>query len=144
MKGPGGLWRSDQGDLRLEAGGAACARADAGQHGYLRAACGAVAASPRMLGFGAPAQDALQMPTPPLPPQLRLHLTIEEAVEDGHHETLERAHDKFEDHFHLGLEVVGEEGKHDIVNSKQGDEQKRGLGQPRIWAAIILPNVGWP
>lgn len=73
-KGPGGLWRSDQGDLRLEAGGAARARADAGQHGYLRAARGAVAAAPRMLGFGAPAQDALQMPTPPLPPQLRLHL----------------------------------------------------------------------
>lgn len=66
-KGPGGLWRSDQGDLCLEAGGAARARADAGQHGHLRAARDAVAASPRVLGFGAPAQDALQMPTPPLP-----------------------------------------------------------------------------
>lgn len=73
-KGPGGLWRSDQGDLRLEAGGAARARADAGQHGHLRAARDAVAASPRVLGFGAPAQDALQMPTPPLPSQLCLHL----------------------------------------------------------------------
>lgn len=79
-KGPGGLWRSDQGDLRLEAGGAASARADAGQHGHLSAARGAVAASPRMLGFGAPAQDALQMPTPPLPPQLRLHLGARRVV----------------------------------------------------------------
>lgn len=43
---------------------------------------------------------------------------------------LERPHDKFEDYFHLGLKVVREEGKHDIVNSKQGDEQKCGLGQP--------------
>lgn len=43
---------------------------------------------------------------------------------------LERPYDEFKDHFHLGLKVVGEEGKHDIVNSKQRDEQKCGLGQP--------------
>lgn len=73
-EGPGGLWRSDQGDLGLEAGGAARAGADAGQHGDLGAARGAVAASPRMLGLGAPAQDAVQVPAPPLPPQLGLHL----------------------------------------------------------------------
>lgn len=66
------------------------------------------------------------------------------------HSYLERAHDKFEDHFHLGLEVVGEEGKHDIVNSKQGDEQKRGLGQPpgdrereRGWVGMESHTCRW-
>lgn len=80
MKGPGGLWRSNQGDLGLEAGGTACTGADAGQHGHLRAARGAVAASPWVLGFGVPAQDTMQMPTPPLPPQLRLHLGVGRVV----------------------------------------------------------------
>lgn len=84
------------------------------------------------------------MPTPPLPPQLRLHLAIEETIEDRHHKTLEGPHDKFKDHFHLGLKVVREEGEHDIVNSKQGNQQKCGLGQPRVRAAVILPDVGWP
>lgn len=72
--GPLGSWWSDQGDFGLEAGGAAGTGADAGQHGDLRAARGAVAASRRVPVFGVPTQDALQVPAPPLPPQLRLHL----------------------------------------------------------------------
>lgn len=69
-----GTWWSDQGDFGLEAGGAAGARADAGQHGDLRAARGPVAACGWVLVFGVPTQDALQVPAPPLPPQLCLHL----------------------------------------------------------------------
>lgn len=42
---PPGAWRSDQGNFGLEAGGTARAGADAGQHGHLRTARGAVAAS---------------------------------------------------------------------------------------------------
>lgn len=66
--------RSDQGDFGLEAGGTARAGADAGQHGHLRAARGPVAASRGVMVFELRAQDALQVPAPPLPPQLRLHL----------------------------------------------------------------------
>lgn len=54
-----GPWRSDQGVFGLEAGGAARAGADAGQHGDLRVAGHPVAASGRVLVFGAQAQDAL-------------------------------------------------------------------------------------
>lgn len=53
--GPLGSWWSDQGDFGLKTGGAARARADAGQHGHLCAARGAVAASQWVLVFGAPA-----------------------------------------------------------------------------------------
>ena len=43
---------------------------------------------------------------------------------------LERPHDELKDHFHLSCKVVGKEGEHDVVHSKQGDQQKSGLGQP--------------
>lgn len=31
---------------------------------------------------------------------------------------LERSHDELKDHFHFGLKIVREEGKHDVVHSK--------------------------
>lgn len=61
LPAPLGVWRSDQGVLGLEAGGAARARADASQHGDLRAAGQPVAAAAAgwVLVFAAQAQDAL-------------------------------------------------------------------------------------
>lgn len=46
-----------------------------------------------------------------------------------HSSYLERPHDELKDHFHFSLKVVGEEGEHDVVHAKQGDQQKGGLGQ---------------
>lgn len=43
---------------------------------------------------------------------------------------LERSHDELEDHFHFSFKVVGKEGEHEVVCSKQGNQQKGGLGQP--------------
>lgn len=46
-----------------------------------------------------------------------------------HSSYLERPHDELKHHFHFSLKVVGEEGEHDVVHAKQGDQQKGGLGQ---------------
>ena len=46
-----------------------------------------------------------------------------------HSSYLERTHDELKDQFHFSLKVVGEEGEHDVVHAKQGDQQKGGLGQ---------------
>lgn len=43
---------------------------------------------------------------------------------------LERPHDELKDHFHFSFKVVGKEGEHEVMHSKQGDQQKGGLGQP--------------
>lgn len=75
--GPLGTWQSDQGVFCLEAGGAARAGADAGQQRDLCAARSSIAASCRVVVFGTPAQEALRVPAPPLPPQLCLHLRRE-------------------------------------------------------------------
>lgn len=39
-------------------------------------------------------------------------------------------HNELKDHFHFSFEVVGKEDEHEVVHSKQGDQQKGGLGQP--------------
>lgn len=43
---------------------------------------------------------------------------------------LEGPHNQLKDYFHFSLKVAWEKGEHDVVNSKQRDQQKGGLGQP--------------
>lgn len=68
---------SHQRELSLEAGAAARLGRALGQHGDLGAEVGAVAAQGRVVVLHVRAQEPLQVPPPPLPLELSLHLGME-------------------------------------------------------------------
>lgn len=57
---------------------------------------------------------------------------------------LEGPQDELKDHFHLRLKGVREEGKHNVVYSKQGNKQKCRLSQSPedkgVWAVGMGPT----
>lgn len=59
------------------------------------------------------------------------HLTIEEAVKDSYHQTLEGAQGQFEEQLDLHGVLWGE-GEDNVVDAKERDQQEGGLGQALI------------
>lgn len=43
---------------------------------------------------------------------------------------LKRAQNQVENQPQLGLDLLGDEGEHNVVDPEQGDQEQRGLGQP--------------
>lgn len=81
----GSLSPSHQRELSLEAGAAARLGRALGQHGYLGAEVGAVAAQGRVVVLHVRAQEPLQVPPAPLPLELSLHLGVGETEKASGH-----------------------------------------------------------
>lgn len=82
-----------------------------------------------------PSDVPLQRQTPPRPPQLALHLAVEETVEDGNDKTLEGPEGEFEedlDLLHVFIIPLHQVEEHDVVDPEQRDQQEGGFSQAPV------------
>lgn len=90
------------------------------------------------------AETVLHVPLVQPPFQFRLHLSIQKAVQQSHHKTLEGAQAKLDVVSGDLAGVLRQEGAHGVVHAEEWDEEQCGLRQPHEVPHVTAPDCWGP